>query len=229
MIMSLAVEAGHPSLQQFPELSKEPCQNGETPIIKYLDNWLQYMQRMILTGHHYNDCFFFQQLFQNSHACFRPIFNKLRLSVHEQDHKKPLPLSLHMSSLITKITQLAQFVDSQVAISVRARELNKTMKPSVQQLKVTQITTPAPTLSGVKCFLCHEPHHLKDCPQLASLMSNEKGKGTLKRVMEMQQLLIQRLDEEEDTLTDSGEDANKASDKEYTSTTETESDFQEAG
>ena len=120
-------------------------------------------------------------------------------------------------------------MDSRVDISVSACELNKVMKPSVQQLKLTQMITPAPGSSGVKCFLCQEPHHLKDCPQLVSLMTNEKGKGTLKRILEMQQLLIQRLDEEENAERDSSEEANKTLDEEYTSLTETESDFQEAG
>ena len=134
-----------------------------------------------------------------------------------------------MSSLITKITQLAQFVDSWVDISISARELNKVMKPPVQQLKVTQMTTPAPGSLGVKCFLCQEPHRLKDCPQLASLMTNEKGKGTLKRILEMQQLLIQRLDEEENAEKDWNKEVKETSDEGYTSSTETESDFQEAG
>ena len=40
-------------------------------ISKYVDRWSKYLQSMVLTGHHYNDCFFFQQLFWNSHSIFK--------------------------------------------------------------------------------------------------------------------------------------------------------------
>ena len=140
MIMALAIEAGHPSLQQFPETPKEPRQNSDTSIIKYIDNWSQYLQRMVLTGHHYNDRFFYQQLYRNSHPTFKPIFNELRLAVHEQNHRRPLPPSFYMTSLLTKITQLAQFIDSRVDVTIGSRELQKTYKPSPSPLKIAQTT-----------------------------------------------------------------------------------------
>ena len=57
---------------------------------------------------------------------------------------------------------------------------------------------------------------------------NKKGKGTLKRILAMQQLFIQRL-EENTNEKDTNEEIEETLDEEYTSSTETESDFQEAG
>ena len=39
--MSLAIEAGHPSLQQFPTTSTPPIQNIDMPIARNLDSWFQ--------------------------------------------------------------------------------------------------------------------------------------------------------------------------------------------
>ena len=192
MILSLAIEAGHPSLQQFPETPKEPRQNSETSIVKYIDNWSQYLQRMVLTGHHYNDRFFYQQLFRNSHSTFKPIFNELRLAVHEQNHRRPLPPSFHMSSLLTKITQLAHFIDSRVDVTIGSCEMLKSYKPAMQQLKIAQMTQPSnpSTPRTMSCFLCGEDHPLQRCPTLGKVLKDEKGKSVLKRILDAQQLLI---------------------------------------
>ena len=195
MIMSLAIEAGHPSLQQFPETPKEPRQNSDMSIIKYIDNWSQYLQRMVLTGHHYNDRFFYQQLFRNSHSTFKPIFNELRLAVHEQNHRRPLPPSFQMSSLLTKITQLAHFIDSRVDVTVGSRELQKTYKPSFTPLKVAQISQPSVTSTQreMTCYMCGENHPLYKCPMIQRILSNDKGKTTLKRILDTQQLLLRQV------------------------------------
>ena len=195
VIMALAIEAGHPSLQQFPETPKEPRQNADTSIVKYIDNWSQYLQRMVLTGHHYNDRFFYQQLFRNSHINFKNIFNELRLAVHEQNHQRPLPPSFHMSSLLTKITQLAHFIDSRVDVNISPRDLQRNYKPQTPPLKVAQTTQSSEfsTSKPMTCYLCGEEHPLYKCPELNKVLTNEKGKSALKRILDAQQLLIRQL------------------------------------
>ena len=238
MIMALAIEAGHPSLQQFPETPKEPRQGLDMSIVKYVDAWSQYLQRMILTGHHYNDRFFFQQLLRNCHSAFKPIFKELQYSVREHSSRKPLPPSFHMSSLITKITQLAQFIDSRVDISISAKEMTKNMRTTIQQLKVAQMTTPGNSSTahgdspGVRCFLCGENHPLRACPQLKTLLENDKGKASLRRILETQQLMIREIGEDvidthadEDNSCDPPDEDNEA----YDTPAEEDSDFRESG
>lgn len=195
MIMALAIEAGHPSLQQFPETPKEPRQGSDTSISKYVDRWSQYLQRMVLTGHHYNDRFFFQQLFRNSHSAFKPIFNELRVTVDNLSHRRPLPPSYYMSSLLTKITQLAHFIDYKVDVCVGAREMQRNMKPSIQQLQIAQMTATSES-TGIKCFLCGGPHPLRSCPQMTTIVKDDKAKSALRRILETQQLVLHQLQED---------------------------------
>ena len=130
--------------------------------------------------------------------------------------------------------QLVHFIDSQVEVSLGLRELQKAYKPSVQQLQIAQMAKPTgPThQSSIQCYLCGENHPLNKCPQLTKILSHNKGKLTLKRVLDSQLLLCQICESVDSTeLPDAEEQESATDDPEYTTSNEDkdDSDFPEAG
>ena len=105
-----------------------------------------------------------------------------------------------MSSILTKITQLAHFIDYKVDVCIGAREMQRNSKATIQQLQVSQMMT-ALEPQGIKCFLCGGPHPLRNCPQMATITKDKKAKSALKRILEAQQLVLHQLHEDTEAET----------------------------
>ena len=122
-------------------------------------------------------------------------------------------------------------------MNMTPRELQKVYKPTVQQLQIAQMTKPSftestspSTTSTLECYLCGNNHPLHKCPQLDKLMTHEKGKSTLKRILETH-LLLQQICEDDHHETPQDTDETDNDDHSYATTQdeEEELDFPQAG
>ena len=186
MLHALALYAGHPALQRFPTMLIEPRQLLDTTIDKYIHEWSNFLQSQVLRGTHYNDRYVYQQLHRNCHPTCIRIFDELRQQVN-QCLSGPLPNSFSIPNLPAKLLEIATYLRKTKDFHRTPREMTR---PTAH---IRQIQSPPLPDSTMKCYLCNGSHRCQDCPKLHDIKNDKRARGIVKRLLDVNALLIHRL------------------------------------
>jgi len=197
-LYQLAQLGGHPLLNPYPIILREPLQDADTDLASYLANWIQYLMTQALSGHFLSDQYFIVKFVVGLHSslCLGLGADLERHIDHPRFDNRPLPFDFTPAHLWICLQQRAQFLGlcNQILMAPQEAQQN----PSVHQLlNYSPNDAPADdfdhivaalTTGSSTCFFCHEASHMApQCPLLLRTKSDPFARRLVIRLLQDQQ------------------------------------------
>jgi hypothetical protein len=199
----LAEEAGkHPLLVRYPSVPPEPKQTYDTTLEHYVNEWIQYLQYMLLDGTVYCDRYFLQQFQRNLYPAIKQrIGPHLRQEISDIALDLPLPPEFAPDRLVPLLNNIAQYAGFTGLAVKTPRELFQ--KQAVRSLHHHHDTTTTTRIDydidlpaivaalnnadAMTCFLCTATDHkMAQCPTYQRLSNNPRAVTAILRSLKPQ-------------------------------------------